>query len=108
MVDTTSIQTLKALVEKKLMKNVLLKVIWNDQEKITLFITPNMKINSFIYDKKEGYIFFDNEGKQITQEIPCVLSEEIFVDGIILLNNQLKINGKSLQKEDKLFLSKSL
>lgn len=106
MVDTTSIQTLKALVEKKLKKKVLLKVIWNDQEKITLFITPNMKINSFIYEEKDGYIFFDNEGKQITQELPCVLSEDLLIDGAVVLKDSLFINGERLTKEDRQYLQK--
>ncbi len=54
MSETVSLRALKALVEKKMKKKILVKVIWNEQEKLTLFITPNRKIQSFIYDEKKA------------------------------------------------------
>ncbi|MFS0671721.1 hypothetical protein [Ornithinibacillus sp. 179-J 7C1 HS] len=90
----------KALVEKKLKKKVLIKMIWNEQEKITLFITPNMKINSFIYDEKEGYLFYDIEGKLIDYPIPSMLTEKDIVDGKIVFHHNLKINNQSISKSE--------
>ncbi|KKE80469.1 hypothetical protein NSA56_12075 [Oceanobacillus caeni] len=104
MVESASISTLKALVEKKTKKKILVKIMWNDNEKLTLFITPNMKINSFIYDEKEGYLFYDLEGKPIKWVIPCVLSENMLMDGKALLKEDIQINGQSLSKDDKKFL----
>jgi hypothetical protein len=104
MVETTSISTLKAFIEKKTKKKVMVKMMWNDHEKLTLFITPNMKINSFIHDEKEGYLFYDLEGKPVKREIPCILSEKILIDGRVLLGENIQINGEFLTKEDKAYL----
>lgn len=81
-------------------------MIWNDQEKITLFITPNMKINSFIYDEKEGYLFYDVAGNLIDYEIPSILTEKELVDGQVKLSNDGKtmIKGQPLTREDIEFL----
>ncbi|MGY0694838.1 hypothetical protein ACW2QC_18990 [Virgibacillus sp. FSP13] len=103
-----SLSTLKALVEKKMKKKILVKVMWNDNEKITLFITPNMKINSFIYDEKEGYLFYDHEGKPVGYEIPCILPEKVFVNGKInmeaIQDKRLRINNQPISNEDIQFL----
>ncbi|WP_068675457.1 hypothetical protein [Oceanobacillus sp. Castelsardo] len=107
MVETTSVTTLKALIEKKTKKKIMVKMMWNENEKLTLFITPNMKINSFIHDEKEGYSFYDLEGKLIKREIPCILLEKAIIDGKVLLED-LKINGQSLSKEDKKYLVEHL
>ncbi|MFC4024407.1 hypothetical protein ACFOUV_11430 [Oceanobacillus longus] len=85
MEEGISLSAMKALVEKKINKKTMVKVMWNDTEKMTLLITPNMKINSFIYDEKEGYLFFDNEGKLIEYEIPCILSERDLINGKVIL-----------------------
>ncbi|WP_067727666.1 hypothetical protein [Oceanobacillus damuensis] len=85
MEEGISLSAMKALVEKKLKKKTIVKVMWNDTEKMTLLITPNMKINSFIYGEEEGYLFFDNEGKLIEYEIPCILSERDLIDGKVIL-----------------------
>ena len=81
-------------------------MIWNDQEKITLLITPNMKINSFIYDEKEGYLFYDLAGKLIDFAIPSILTEKELVDGQVKLSREgnIMINGQQLTKEDIEFL----
>ncbi|WP_249870073.1 hypothetical protein [Oceanobacillus saliphilus] len=104
-----SLLALKALIERKRKKKLHVKVMWNDIEKITLLITPNMKINSFIYDEKEGYLFYDIVGKVIEYEIPCILSERDFVDGKVIMhrlkNGKLMINNYSLSDEDMKFLS---
>lgn len=104
MEETISLSTLKTLVEKKLMKKTLIKVMWNDNEKITLFITPNMKINSFIYDAKEGYLFYDLAGNPITKEVPCILPEKELVNGKVMLDRikdkKLRINNELLSNED--------
>src|SRR5690625_4643433 len=76
MKETVSIHALKTLIEKKIKKKTLIKVMWNDNDKLTLFITPNIKINSFIYDEKEGYLFYDHDGKQVKHEIPCVVTQD--------------------------------
>ncbi|WP_087972079.1 hypothetical protein [Oceanobacillus rekensis] len=108
MEETISVSTLKSFVEKKIKKKTLIKVIWNDNEKITLFITPNMKINSFIYDEKEGYLFYDQEGKPIVNDIPCILPEKELVNGKVELerikNKKFRINNESLSSEDIAFL----
>jgi len=103
-----SISALKTLVEKKIKKKILVKMMWNESEKITLFIKPNMKINSFIYDEKEGYLFYDQEGKLLDYPIPCILPEEFLVNGKVMLkgpkNRKILINNQPLSKEDILFL----
>ncbi|WP_077324652.1 hypothetical protein [Virgibacillus siamensis] len=108
MVKTTSLSALKDLAEKKLKKKILIKVMWNDHERITLLITPNMKINSFIYDKKEGYLFYNHEGKLVGHDIPYVLPESVFLDGKVVLertnSGRLKINNHPLSNEDIEFL----
>lgn len=90
----------KKIVENKLKKKVLIKMIWTEQEKITLFITPNMKINSFIFDEKEGYLFYDIDGKLVEYTIPSVLTEKDIVDGKVAFSNQLKINAQPISKKD--------
>lgn len=104
MEETVSLRDLKAFVEKKTKKKTILKVIWNDQEKITLLITPNMKINSFILDEKEGYLFYDVEGKLVQQAIPCVLPEAVVTGDKVRLDKSIKILGDSLTKADKALL----
>ncbi|MFD1849786.1 hypothetical protein [Oceanobacillus bengalensis] len=109
MEEYTSLSTLKTLVEKKIKRKVLVKVMWNETEKITLFITPNMKINSFIFDQKDGYLFYDNEGKLVEKTIPCILPEENLVDGKVALEGskggKIRINGEHLSNEDIAFLT---
>ncbi|MFC4560047.1 hypothetical protein ACFO3D_17960 [Virgibacillus kekensis] len=108
MEEAVSLSALKTLVEKKVKKKILVKVMWNDVEKITLFITPKMKINSFIYDEKEGYLFYDNEGKLIEEEIPYILQEKELVDGKVILGKtkggKPMIYNRILSTEDILFL----
>ncbi|MUK90308.1 hypothetical protein GMD78_18200 [Ornithinibacillus sp. L9] len=108
MEETISLNALNALVEKKIKKKILIKLIWNENEKITLFITPNMKINSFIYDDKEGYLFYDMEGNLVKNSIPCILTEDKLEDGKIniekIKNNSLLVNNQPLSNEDIVFL----
>ncbi|GAA0447428.1 hypothetical protein GCM10008983_26830 [Lentibacillus halophilus] len=104
MEETVSLHALKALVEKKTKKKILIKVIWNDQEKMTLFITPNMNIHSFIFDKNDGYIFYDQEGNPLTRDIPLVIPEKNLEDGKVLLSESLLLNHQPLSHEDRLFL----
>ncbi|GAA0594367.1 hypothetical protein GCM10009001_08070 [Virgibacillus siamensis] len=111
MEEAISLNALKALAEKKLNKKILIKIMWNDNEKLTLFITPNMKINSFIYDKKEGYLFYNNDGNLVERDIPCVLTEKDFADGKVMLEGtdggRVKINNEPLSNEDIAFLKES-
>lgn len=100
MQETVSLRDLKAFVEKKTKKKTILKVIWNEQEKITLLTTPNMKINSFIVDEKEGYLFYDVAGKPVEQAIPCVLPESVMLGDQITLSGMIIVNGQPLTKED--------
>ncbi|GAB3805978.1 hypothetical protein [Virgibacillus kimchii] len=104
MAETISISTLQSYTAKKLKKKILIKVIWNEQGKVTLFITPNMKISSFIFDEKEGYLFYDQEGKQVNYDIPCILAPENIKDGQVKLDGNLQINGSPLTNEDITFL----
>ena len=104
MKETVSIHALKTLIEKKTKKKTLIKVMWNDNDKLTLFITPNIKINSFIYDEKEGYLFYDHDGKQVKHEIPCVVTQNELEEGQVILENNLQINGEPLSQEDVNFL----
>ncbi|MEC5425254.1 hypothetical protein QGM71_17350 [Virgibacillus sp. C22-A2] len=104
MEEAISLSALKALIEKKIKKKTLIKVMWNDVEKITLFITPNMKINSFIFDDKEGYLFYDQEGNPVSYEIPCILSESDVVNGKAMLEGRLRIKNQPLSKEEIQFL----
>ncbi|SHG29601.1 hypothetical protein [Ornithinibacillus halophilus] len=99
MEENLSLTALTTLVQKKIKKKILVKVIWNEQEKMTLFITPNMKINSFIYDEKEGYIFYDITGKAVDYEIPCILTEDQLIDGKVKIEG-LKINNVAITKKD--------
>jgi len=57
MEETVSIHALKTLIEKKTKKKILIKVIWNDYEKLTLFITPNIK-STLLYMTKKKVICF--------------------------------------------------
>ncbi|MUV37678.1 hypothetical protein JNUCC1_01484 [Lentibacillus sp. JNUCC-1] len=100
MEETISLSTLKAFAEEKIHKKLLIKVMWGDQEKLTLLIVPNMKVNSFIYDEKEGYLFYNAEGKPVTYTIPCVLTEDQFTDGQVRLDGPIRIAGQPLSKED--------
>ncbi|WP_096273371.1 hypothetical protein [Paucisalibacillus globulus] len=106
MQESIPLTTWKALVENKTKKKILIKMIWNDQEKITLLITPNMKINSFIYDEIEGYLFYDVVGNLIDYAIPSILTERVLVDGQVKLPNEEKIiiNGVPLTRKDIEFL----
>ncbi|MFD2043119.1 hypothetical protein ACFSTA_02225 [Ornithinibacillus salinisoli] len=108
MEETISLNALKVLVEKKMKKKILVKIMWNDNEKLTIFIIPNMKINSFIYDEKEGYLFYDQEGNLVEYAIPCILTEEYLVNGKIslegIINRQLVVNKQPLSNEDVMFL----
>ncbi|WP_163971107.1 hypothetical protein [Oceanobacillus halotolerans] len=108
MAESVSLNGLKVLIEQKMKKKILIKVMWNETEKITLFIVPNMKINSFIYDEKEGYLFYDLEGQPIEYVIPCVLTEDHLENGKVKLDGgtdqPIKINHQPLSKEDKQFL----
>ena len=106
MKETVSIHTLKSLIETKTKKKILLKMMWNDTGKLTLFITPNMKINAFIYDEKEGYLFYDDDGKPVKQKIPCLLTKKELADGKVILDSNVKINGVPLSQEDLNFLKK--
>lgn len=106
MSDTVSTNIFKKLVEKKLKKKTILKIMWNEGDKLTLFITPNTKINSFIHDEKEGYLFFDHEGNPVNYKIPCVLSQMEMADGQVKLNGNLQIMGYSLSEIDIKFLKK--
>ncbi|GGA80118.1 hypothetical protein [Ornithinibacillus halotolerans] len=94
----------KSLVEKKISKKILIKMMWNEQEKLTLFITPNMKINSFIYDEKEGYLFYDVAGKLIDYPIPSIITEQNMIDGEIdfqqIQKGKIQISKQRLSKED--------
>lgn len=105
---TIPLTALKAMTEKKTRKKTIIKLIWMDNEKLTLFITPNMKINSFIFDEKEGYLLYDNEGKLIEKTIPCILPEEELENGQVKLegleNGRLLINNDCLSKDDLKFL----
>ncbi|WP_042149718.1 hypothetical protein [Paucisalibacillus sp. EB02] len=109
MQESIPLTTWKALVEKKTKKKILIKMMWNDKEKLTLFITPNMKINSFIYDEKEGYLFYDLAGNLIDYRIPSILTEKELVDGQVKLSKETKlmINGQQLTKEDLQFLGRN-
>ncbi|PAV29644.1 hypothetical protein CIL05_09735 [Virgibacillus profundi] len=108
MEETISLHALKAFIEKKMKKKILVKVMWNDHEKVTLFITPNIKINSFIYDDKEAYLFYDHEGKLIKNEIPCILTERELADGKVILRKtkggKTMIYNLPLSNEDVIFL----
>lgn len=98
--NKVSLSTLKALIEKKTKKKILIKMMWNEREKITLFITPNMKINSFIYDEKEGYLFYDTEGKPVEYQIPCIVNENELSDGKVSITDGLRVNNLSLSNDD--------
>ncbi|WP_164219769.1 hypothetical protein [Virgibacillus sp. YIM 98842] len=106
MSESISMPAFKTYIEKKLKKKIIIKVIWNDQGKLTLFTTPNMKISSFIYDEREGYLFYDQDGKEVNDHIPCILAAENLIDGQIKLDSSLRINGAPLTKEEKTFLKK--
>ncbi|GAB4074250.1 hypothetical protein GCM10028778_17530 [Barrientosiimonas marina] len=102
--ESVSIQALKALVETKIDSKTLMKVIWNNQEKLTLFIKPNISIHSVIYDKRDGYLFYDPDGKRVTQTIPLIVPEDHLADGKVLLGGGLLLNDHPLSKEDIAFL----
>jgi len=95
-----SIHDLKTFVENKTGKQILVKMIWNETEKLTLFIKPNMKINSFIWNEKEGYLFFDNKGKMVSSPIPCIIPENDLVEG--------KASFEGIRKGNILFQNKQL
>ncbi|SET46718.1 hypothetical protein SAMN05216389_1125 [Oceanobacillus limi] len=104
MAKAISLHAMKTLVEKKMKKKILLKMMWNDNEKLTLFIIPNMKINSFIFDEKEGYLFYDLDGKPVTYDIPCILTEADLEDGKVKLEalqrKKVLVNNEPLSSED--------
>lgn len=101
---SVSISSLQQLTEQKLKKKMFVKLMWNDTEKITLFIKPKMKINSFIYDEKEGYLFFDDKGVMLDEPIPCVIPQQYMIDGKVSLealkSGNILINGERLSKEE--------
>lgn len=85
MEESISILKWKSFIENKQRKKLLVKVIWNDTDKLTLLIPPNMKVNAFIKDEKEGYLFYDMEGKPISDFIPSIIPSSALKDGQILL-----------------------
>lgn len=103
-----SLIALKLLVERKIKKKLLIKIMWNNNEKVTLFIPHRMNINSFLYYDSKGYQFYDNEGKIIEDDIPCVLLDEDFVDGKVKLSEsksgKILFQNQPLSEEDILFL----
>lgn len=110
MKEGISITSLQKLVEKKTNKKLFVKMMWNESEKIILFFQPKMKINSFIYDEKEGYLFFDEKGNMLNEPLPCIIPEKYLIAGQISLealqNGDIIIQGNPLSKEDLLFFEK--
>ncbi|WP_080873969.1 hypothetical protein [Oceanobacillus timonensis] len=104
MEDSISILEWKAFVENKQKKKMVVKVIWNDTDRLTLLITPNMKVHSFILDEKEGYLFYDSEGKQITNPVPSIIPSNAFIDGQIerraISEGKVTFFGERLSKHD--------
>ncbi|GIO21526.1 hypothetical protein [Oceanobacillus sp. J11TS1] len=104
MQDNISILEWKAFVEKKRKNKILMKLIWNDIDKLTLLITPNMKVNSFIIDEKEGYLFYDIEGKPITKPVPSIIPSSALKDGQIRLkaisDGEVTLYGERLSKQE--------
>lgn len=104
MKDNISILEWKVFVEKIRKKKMLVKLIWNDTEKLTLFISPNIKVNSFIIDEKEGYLFYDIEGKQIMNPIPSIIPSSALIDGQIpvkaIAEGKVTLYGKRLSKQE--------
>lgn len=111
MQDHISILQWKSFVETRQKKKLLVKLIWNDTDKLTLLLSPDMKVNSFIYDEKEGYLFYDMEGSSITSPIPSIIpNQAITTDGQILLkaiaDGRVSLFGKSLSRKELAELSK--
>lgn len=99
-----TLQQWKAFVEEKINKKLIIKMLWNDQEKMTLLLVPNMKINSVIHDDNEGYLFYDIAGKRVSYPIPSILPDKFFINGKINLDHiksgNIQINQESLANKD--------
>ncbi|MCT1903088.1 hypothetical protein [Oceanobacillus sojae] len=104
MQDNISILEWKVFVEKKQKKKMLVKLIWNDTDKLTLLISPNIKVNSFIIDEKEGYLFYDMEGKQIMNPLPSIIPGSALIDGQIPVKaisaGEVTLYGERLSKQE--------
>ncbi|MEK4300858.1 hypothetical protein MKY30_15965 [Oceanobacillus sp. FSL W8-0428] len=104
MQDNISILEWKVFVEKKRKKKMLVKLIWSDTDKLTLIISPNIKVNSFIIDEKEGFLFYDIEGEQITDPIPSIIPGSALIDGQIpvkaISDGNVTLYGKSLSNQE--------
>ncbi|WP_339184648.1 hypothetical protein [Oceanobacillus sp. FSL W7-1293] len=104
MEESISILKWKAFVENKQRKKLLVKVIWNDTDKLTLLITPNMKVNAFIKDEKEGFLFYDIEGEPISGPIPSILPSNALENGQILLkaisDGTVTVYGEKINKNE--------
>ncbi|GGP09328.1 hypothetical protein [Oceanobacillus neutriphilus] len=102
--ESISILEWKVFVEKKRKKKMLVKLIWNDTDKLTLLISPNIKVNSFIIDEKEGYLFYDIEGKQIMNPIPSIIPSSALIDGQIpvkaISSGKVTLYGERLSKQE--------
>ncbi|MFD1065840.1 hypothetical protein [Oceanobacillus locisalsi] len=112
MQDNISILEWKAFVENKRKNKMVVKVIWNDTDRLTLLITPNMKVHSFILDEKEGYLLYDSEGKQITAPVPSIIPNDAFTDGQIeqraISEGKVTFYGERLSKQDLQLLNQSV
>ncbi|WP_152658081.1 hypothetical protein [Oceanobacillus sp. CFH 90083] len=104
MEESISILKWKAFVENKQKKKTVVKVIWNDTDKLTLLILPNMKINSFITDEKEGYLFYNMEGKLLSEPLPSIIPGSALKDGQILVQaiaaGQVTAWGQKISKKE--------
>ncbi|MFD1415557.1 hypothetical protein [Oceanobacillus jeddahense] len=104
MEESISILKWKAFVENKQRKKLLVKLIWNDIDKLTLLLPPNIKVNAFIKDEKEGYLFYDMEGNPISSPIPSIIPSSALKDGQILLkalnDGQVTVYGKKINKKE--------
>jgi len=49
-------------------------------------------------------LFYDHDGKQVKQDIPCILTQKELTDGQVNLEGNLQINGEPLSQEDVNFL----
>ncbi|GLO65452.1 MULTISPECIES: hypothetical protein [Oceanobacillus] len=99
-----TLQQWKSFVEQKINKKLIIKMLWNEREKMTLLLVPNMKINSVIHDDNEGYLFYDIAGKHVNYPIPSILPDNLFIDGKINLahikSGYIQINQEPLSKKD--------
>ncbi|MFS0752384.1 hypothetical protein [Oceanobacillus sp. 1P07AA] len=99
-----TLQQWKSFVEEKTRKKLIIKMLWNEREKMTLLLVPNMKINSVIHDDNEGYLFYDIAGERVRYPIPSILPDNLFIDGKINLDHiksgDIQINQEPLTKKD--------